>query len=219
MKRSCFLLLASLLLGTTGATTPSPVPIAPLTAHEVLARVAATITSVRSYRVPLTMSGNVKVGFISLPFSMNGTEYFKAPDKDAMQLDNVPSLAKGFEHTMSSMGTPQTWEQTYAISLVGTQPRGKHVAYVLSGTPRHPGNVKSATMWVNRTSYAIEAVRFSYNNGATLDLELSHHGVSPHHVPTSIAVNASFPQYSGHAVIQYGTYEFNVPIADSVFEK
>ena len=75
------------------------------------------------------------------------------------------------------------------------------------------------TMWVNAKTYAIEAVAFAYHDGSSLALELNHHGLSPYHQPTSIAVTAKFPSYSGSARIEYGTYETNVPIPDSAFQK
>jgi outer membrane lipoprotein-sorting protein len=116
------------------------------------------------------------------------------------------------------MGEPQTWTVTYDIALKGTELHRKHLAYVLFGTPKKSGNVKDVTMWVNVKTYAIESVAFNYNSGATLNLELNHHGVSPYHLPTSVGVQANFPQYKGNATITYGKYTLNQPIPDSVFQ-
>jgi outer membrane lipoprotein-sorting protein len=183
----------------------------------VLARAVAGRQELHSYQVPVSIRGSVRVSFLSVPVAMDGTEYFKAPDKEAMRLNNVPSAAKSFSNTMNAMGTPQTWEATYDIVLQGTTPHRNHTAYVLVGTPKHPSNVKTVTMWVNARTYAIESVAFAYTNGSALGLEFSHHGLSPYHLPTSIAVTARFPGYSGQARIAYGTYQINVAIADSEF--
>lgn len=209
--------LPALLLVALGAA-PSPAPTStPRNAEDVLARAVANRQELHSYQVPLTIAGSVKVSFFSVPIAMDGTEYFKAPDKDATHLNNVPSAAKAFSNTINSMGTPQTWEATYDIELQGTGTHRNHTAYVLIGTPRHPGNVKNVTMWVNAKSYAMEAVSFAYVNGSALNLELSHHGLSPYHLPTSITVDAHFPGYSGRAQIKYGPYQINVAVPDSVF--
>jgi hypothetical protein len=209
--------LGSILLG---ASSPAPVAsLAPNTAAGVLQHIEASWKPLRSYMVPVTIHGSVKVSFLSIPFDMTGTEYFKAPDKVAMRLDNVPSLARGFENTMNSMGTPQSWQQDFDITLSGTQPNHHHMAYVLVGAPKRGGNVKSVTMWVNNSSYAIQQVAFAYQNGAALGLHLIHHNKSPYHLPSGATVEARFPQYSGSATIAYGTYRINVPIADSVFQK
>ena len=212
---------AALGLAATLAATPSPQPspVSPSTAADVLRRVEQSLNAVKSYQVPVTIRGNVKVSFLSVPVGMDGSEYFRAPDQSAMHINNAPSVARGFENTMNSMGTPQTWEATYDIVLKGTAQHGRHQMYVLVGTPKHPANVKSVTMWVSEKTFSVDSVAFSYNNGATLTLVLSHRNHSPYHLPTSIAVDAEFPQYRGQATIQYGTYQINVPIADSVFEK
>jgi outer membrane lipoprotein-sorting protein len=199
----------------TPAAISSP---APQSAADVLRGIAGYWKNLKSYKVAVTMSGSVKVSFISLPFTMTGTEYYRAPDRQALHMNDVPSLAKGFETTMASMGTPETWPLRYDITLQGTRPHNNHTAYVLVGTPKNGGNVKNVTMLVNAKTFAIESVLFSYNNGATLNLDLSHRGLSPYHLPTSATVGARFPQYSGNADITYGTYDVNVPIPDSVFQ-
>ena len=210
--------LPLLLLVTLGATpSPAPTEKPPQNAADVLARAVANRHDLHSYQVPVTINGSVKVSFLSVPIAMNGTEYFKAPDKEAMHLNNVPSAAKSFSNTMNAMGTPQTWEANYDITLQGTTPHRNHTAYVLVGTPKHPGNVKTVTMWVNARTFAMESVAFAYANGSALGLEFSHHGLSPYHLPTSIAVTARFPGYSGQARITYGTYQINVAVDDSVF--
>ena len=214
------LLAAILAVPAAAAPTASPAMLPPpADSAAVLARIQSYWKQLHSYQVPVTMNGSVKVAFISLPFTMTGTEYYQAPDKEALVMNDVPSMARGFEKTMANMGTPETWPQRYTITLKGSETHRNHLAYVLVGLPKAAGNVKNVTMWVNAKTYAIESVAFNYNNGATLNLELSHHGLSPYHLPTSVAVSAKFPQYSGGATIKYGTYQTNVPIPASVFEK
>jgi len=204
---------------TTAPIVVAQQPPAPATAADVIAHVQSYWQNMQSYQVPIVMSGSVKVSFLSVPFRMDGTEYYEAPDKQALHLNNVPPPARGFENTVSNMGTPATWPLNYDITLKGTQPYGKHTAFVLVGTPKRGGNVKTMTMFVNVKTYAIEAVNFAYNNGASLVVSLSHHGLSPFHQATSATVDARFPGYTGSAQIFYGTYKFNVPIDPSVFEK
>jgi hypothetical protein len=217
------LAVAPALLFALSAATPSPQPSATLaparTAAEVLARVAGTQALLESYRVPVTIGGSVRVSFLSVPFVVHGMQYFKAPDKQAMHLTDAPSLAQGFQNAVSTMGTPQTWEYTYDITLASTQSRHKHFAYVLLGTPKRPANVKSFTMLVGEKSNAIESIVFTYTNGSSLAVEFGHHHAHPYHLPTNANITAHFPQYSGSAAIQYGAYELNAPIPDSVFQK
>jgi hypothetical protein len=207
------------LAGAVASPQPSPSLAPAHTAADVLARVAGTQAPLQSFTVPVTISGSVRVSFLSVPFAVHGEQYFKAPDKQAMRLSDAPSLAQGFQNAVTTMGTPQTWEYAYDITLEGIRVRHKHSAYVLVGTPKRPANVKSFTMLVGTKSNAIEAVDFSYQSGATLDVEFAHHHAHPYHLPTGAIVIAHFPQYNGTAQIQYDAYSLNVPIPDSMFQK
>ena len=86
--------LPALLLAALGAA-PSPAPTgSPQNAADVLSRAVANREELHSYQVPVSIKGNVRVSILSVPIAMDGTEYFKAPDKEAMHLNNVPSAAK-----------------------------------------------------------------------------------------------------------------------------
>ena len=198
------------------ATTPSPHPTPD--AATILQRSQDAWRGLSSYQVPVTVSAHVRVSIISLPVNMTGTQYYQAPDRQALHLDNPPSFARGLGDTLSTMGTPQTWLRDYAITAPSEQPHGQHTAYVLTGTPKRSGRVKTMTMWVSATTYAIESINFVYVNGATLQVMFSHHrGVPPYHLPRFATVTAKFPAYSGIATITYGAYRLNQSIPASVF--
>ncbi len=204
---------------TIGAT-PAP-PAAPLDAAAVLQRSEAKWNGLSSYQVPVTIAGSVRVAFISVPVRMTGTQYYKAPDQQALHLNNPPSYARGLGDTLSTMGTPQTWLRDYAIAAPASRPHGRHTAYVLTGTPKKSGSrVKSMTMSVSATTYVIESITFAYTNGASLVVTFLHHtGISQYRLARSATVVARFPGYSGNATITYGNYQLNQPIPASVFQQ
>lgn len=210
------------LAGLTSAAltqTPQPAPTA-RNAAEVIADMQSFWQGLKTYQVPVTLSGTVRVSIISVPFKATGTEYYRAPNQQALHLDGAPSLAQNFQTTIASMGSPQTWPSNYAMALQGTQTDHNHLAYVLVGTPKKAGsNVKNITMWISSKTFVVATVAFAYQNGSSLTLDFSHHGPSPYHLPTSIAVNAKFPSYSGSAEIAYGQYQTNGPLPGSAFEK
>jgi hypothetical protein len=201
-----------------GAATPPPATLQSVAA--VIAGMQRPWQNLKSYQVPVTLSGSVKASFISVPFSIQGTEYYRAPDQQALHLNSAPAIARQFQDTVTSMGTPQTWPLNYAMTLKGTQLHDKHLAYVLIGTPKNAGStVKTVTMYVAAKTFAVETVAFAYQNGSALDLEFSHHGRSPYHLPTRINVSAKFPSYGGNAQITYGTYQTNISIPESAFQQ
>jgi hypothetical protein len=212
-------LIAALAAGSAAALpqTPQPSPAARNSA-EVIAGMQSFWRDLKTYQVPVSLSGSVRVAFISVPFKAEGTEYYRAPNQQALHLDGAPSMARSFQTTVASMGSPQTWPLNYTMTLHGTQTNHNHLAYVLSGPPKKQGStVKTITMLVAAKTFVVETVTFSYQNGSVLTLDFSHHGPSPYHLPTSIAVTAKFPSYSGSARLVYGTYETNVAIPASAF--
>lgn len=200
-------------------TAPAPSASRPPDAATILQRSESAWRGLTSYQVPVTISASVRVSFISLPVHMTGTQYYQAPDQQALHLDNPPRLASGLGDTLSTMGTPQTWLRDYSIAMPVTQPHGRHATYILVGTPkRSSSRVKSMTMRVSDRTYAIESIDFSYANGATLLVTFVHsHGVSQYHLARRATVVAHFPSYSGTATITYGNYVLNQPIPASVF--
>jgi outer membrane lipoprotein-sorting protein len=206
------------LLGALVAASPSPAPSGLPDAATVLQNSEARWAGLKSYEVPVTINGSVRVAIISLPVKMTGTQYYQSPDEQALHLDNPPRLAQNLGETLSGMGTPQTWLQDYTIGPTVTQPHGRHTAYVLTGVPKRESRVKNVTLWISSTTYAIESMTFSYTNGASLVVSYQRHpGVSQYHLPRSATVVAKFPGYSGTAHIAYGAYQFNQPIPASVF--
>lgn len=214
------LIVAVLLAMGTATAPPAAPPSPPPDAATILQRSQSRWQGLSSYAVPVTISGHVRVSIISLPFKMTGTQYYEAPNRQALHLDNPPSFARGLGNTLSTMGTPQTWLRDYAISTPSSQPHGHHAAYLLTGVPKLASRVKSMTMWVSATTYAIESVAFSYTNGATLAVTFRHHpGVSQYHLARGATLVAKFPAYSGDATITYGNYQFNAAIPASVFQQ
>lgn len=209
----------SLLALALALSTAAPASNATPDAATILQRSESAWHGLNSYQVPVTISGSVHVAIVSLPVHMSGTQYYQAPNQQALHIDNPPRVAAGLGNTLSTMGTPQTWLNEYTIAAPATQPHGHHNAYVLVGTPKVQGRVKTMTMYVSATTYAVEGVMFSYTNGATLQVTFEHHhGISQYHLPRSAKVIAKFPAYSGTATIAYGDYQLNQPIPSSVFQ-
>jgi outer membrane lipoprotein-sorting protein len=200
--------------------SPPPSPARLPDAMTILQRSESAWKGLNTYQVPVTISGSVRVSIISLPVHMTGTQYYQAPDQQALHLDNPPRLASGLGNTLSTMGTPQTWLRDYDIAMPVSQPHGSHSSYLLTGTPKRPSHVKSMTMLVSARSYGVESIVFSYTNGATLSVTFTRHqGISQYHLPRRATIVAKFPSYNGNATIDYGNYQINQPIPAAVFQQ
>lgn len=71
-------LVAALFTLPAAAATPAP------TLHSVAAVIAGMQSqwqNLKSYQVPVTLSGSVKASFISVPFWIQDNEYYRAPNQ------------------------------------------------------------------------------------------------------------------------------------------
>jgi len=191
---------------------------APLSVGEILDRMVANTKGLTSYVVPVQIEAHVFEGPISLPVRMDGTRYFELPDRSALRMSSVPSLAKEFSDVYSSLGTPLTWPQTFDITIEGTGSRNGHSVVTLQGRYKHPSTVDHVDLDVDTGTFDPVEARWFYRNGATIVMDIQESVVAgAYRLPEEETISVSFPAYKGNATVSYGTYQTNVAIPDSVF--
>ena len=196
-----------------GATPPA------LSVPQILAKMAANANGIDTYEVPVEIRVHVKK-VISVPFRMSGERYFKRPDKTALKLYHVPAQAKGFSNLYASLGTPRTWLQTYDITLDNVNTSTGAPFYELRGSYKHPSNVDHILLDVDARTFDPIKAQWFYKNGATILMTIVEDSVEgKYRLPQHETVDINFPEYSGHATIDYGTYAINQPIDDAVFSQ
>ena len=190
-----------------------------LTVKQILAHMSANTAGLSSYQVPVHIVAHVKKGAISVPVTMDGNRYFKAPDRSEVKINSgIPAIAKSFSNTYASLGTPSTWLYTYDFtSQTEGDVEGHHV-YSLTAVYKKPSHVDHIVLDVDTTTFDPVRVQWFYKNGATLVMHIEENLVgSKYRLPQHEEVDASFPAYRGTADVTFGQYQLNVPIDDSVF--
>jgi hypothetical protein len=211
-------LLTLLLLTQPSSPAQTTAPPQSMTVADILGRMASNTSGLTSFVVPIHIDAHVKKGALSLPVTMDGKRYFKAPDKGALKLTGLPELAKTFSNIYASLGTPVTWPKTYDIALNGVTTSGNQNVYELRGTYKRPSNVDHILLDVNGATFDPIQARWFYRNGATIVMNIQEGVVGgTYRLPLHETVDVNFPQYHGNADITYGTYSTNVPLADSIF--
>lgn len=205
-------ILASAALYIAAVTTSSSPP----AVSDVLSGMAKQTAGLQAYDVPVTIHAVIKK-FISIPFTLSGERYFAAPDQEALKLKSVPAIAKAFSNIYSSLGTPLTWPKTYDLQVVTPDHVTPQPAYELRGTYKHSSNVDHILLDVDAATYDPIEVRWFYRNGATIVMNVQEESIGNFRLPAVETVDVHFPSYSGHATINYGAYNVNIPIPASVF--
>ncbi len=204
------ILVSAALSAAVATSTPLP------SVSDVLSGMAKQTAGLQSYEVPVTIHAAVKKG-ISIPFTLSGERYFAAPAKEALKLRSVPGLAKAFSNLYATLGTPATWPQTYDLQVVNPDHATAQPTYELLGTYRHPSSVDHILLDVDAATYDAVEVRWFYRNGATIVMNVQEESVGNFRLPAVENVDVQFPQYKGHATIDYGTYSINSSVPESVF--
>ena len=201
-----------------------------MTVSQILSRMAQNTKGLTSYEVPFHIDSHIKQGMFSVKVPLDGTRYFKVPDKSALKIPNVPSEAKELANVYSWLGTPQTWPSTYDITIASATPSGGlyelRATYKASATT-HALLDKAAHSTVDhilldvdsQTFDPVRASRF-YQNGSTMFMTLTAGLVDgKYRLPQRESVDMKLPSHHIKALITYSTYQTNIPIPDATFIK
>jgi outer membrane lipoprotein-sorting protein len=225
-KTGLVVVLLALTYAVGSAQTPGVQTSAP-TVAEILSRMAANTKGLTSYAVPFHIDAHVKKSFISVRVPMDGTRYFKVPDKSALKMTNVPSVAKDFKEIYSWLGTPQTWPSIYDIVLRPTSAFG---VFELSATYKpgakvHPlldkaadSTVDHILLTVDKQTYDPVRAAWIYRNGSTIVMNITMAAVASYRLPQRESVDMSLPGHHVTALVTFGTYQTNISIPDSTFQ-
>jgi len=200
------------------AASPSPTPTASgaPTAADILARMVVARKGLDSYSVPVHFDVKLRRP-LGIPMQLDGMRYFQRPDKQALDMKSVPAAAKAFQQMTASLGTAETWPNTYDITLVPPDPSAGY--YELRGVPKNSSStVDHILIDVAKDTVAPIRARWFYHNGSTIDMTIDNAMAGGQYLmPKTETLDLSFPSFAGHAVGHYGDYSVNQPIPASVW--
>ena len=206
----CALAAATTLVGALAAPRTIPAATSP-SATEVLARVNGRDANVASYMVPVHMDVRLHK-LITFRFGFAGTQYFKRPDRLALDMKKIPPQGRKL---FAELGTPLSWSSQYDLRLVAGN--GEHAAYRLEGTPKHSDDVARMQVDVDGDPAGLLHAKWWMNDGSTVDMDISEAAEGGYEFPKQAQVDMAISGYKIHVSIDYGPYAVNESVADSVF--
>ena len=186
-------------------------------ARKVLHEMIVTNASVKSYVVRCHLEAAIHA-YLPVHLGLNATYYFKQPDKSEVHFDTVPELAKQFKNFYAKTGTPETWPQTYRVTLDPLDPELPGVL-LLRLTPKQPSSLAYAIIAVDAQTFGVVQQHWRYADGSKIDVEQQNEMGSFYVLPKHQVADFNFPHYRAHVVADFGDYQLNVPIDDSIFNK
>jgi hypothetical protein len=202
--------LATLSLGAALGAAPT-IPAPATSATDVLARVTRGDAGIESYTVPVRIDVRLQK-IINLHFHLNGTQYFKRPDRLALDLHAMPEQ---YRELFAELGTPLTWPSQYDLRLVPSA--ALPVTYQIEGIPKRSGGVERLLVDIDDSASTLHA-QWMCRGGGTIDMHITEQqGANGYDLPERAEADISSGGYLVHATFQYGTYAVNENVADAVF--
>ena len=215
MKRALLALIAVLSALFVPAQAQSP----EIDSHAVITKIVERNPSLASYRAPV----HVDVHMLNFPYlspKLDGTTYFKRPNSYEVVFTKVPSYAKGFGKLFNDVGDPVAWERDQNVTFEGTQQLYGRPMLVLTMTKKiHSSILDHTVAYIDPQSYELWQMEWHYTSGGTIVMRQWYRSEGSFSVLSQQHAEINIPHVRAVADSQYGTYQTNVAVDDSVFTK
>ena len=206
-----FLLAAVLSASPVGADAPAaPVPLDG--SNALFKRMIGLNAALRTYKA----SVHLDVALKSFPFvspSLDGTAYYRRPDKEAVVFDTVPALASQFKKVYPKIEPPAEWHALYETYVMGDSAGATTFRLV----PKKNGRVDHLDVKVDDSNATIVGYTWTYKDGGFVAFDQTFKSVDGNYLVDKQTGHVELPSYKADVTSQFSDYKLNVTIADSVF--
>jgi len=203
----------ALVLALAGASAPSLAETG--NADEVYARMQKINENLNTY----TASLHVDVQTHSFPYispTLEGTAYFKRPDKSAVVFDTVPALASQFKKVYPQIEPPAEWPQIYEVTPVSDD--GNVSAFRL--VRKKNGRIDHVDVKVDDKTATVTSMAYFYkDSGGSVSLQQTYDVIDGNYVIKAQTGKIDIPHYNADISSTFHNYKLNVNVPDKVFEQ
>ncbi|MCX7759025.1 MAG: hypothetical protein N2169_05390 [bacterium] len=191
-------------------------------AEEIIDRMTLSIYGLSSYTCKIKINANIIDYGISV--GLNGSVYFKEPNKLALKLDDLPSDVQdkyriSFTQTAVPGMASKTYKEKYKSKLVGIRNfTNNRKVYVLYLEPYKKSSVKNVMMFVDTQNYTIPKSIIFYNDGGKVIIDQIYGKIGNYYLPLKQDVLFDFPKIRANLTSEFYNYQINVNIDDSIFQ-
>jgi outer membrane lipoprotein-sorting protein len=215
LAAAAFTFLACVAAAGSPARADATNPTASALVGDMMERNAA----LASYRARV----HVNVRMLNFPFlspQLDGTTYYKAPDKYEVVFDSVPSYAKGFSKLFNDVDDPGTWEQDQIVSMDPPAVLDGRPVYVLRLTKKiHSDILDHTSVYVDRSTLELLRMEWYYTSGGKIVMDQQFRNEGGYLVVSSQHATIAIPHVRAVADSTYGNYQTGVAVDDEVFTK
>lgn len=227
MNRTRALALAVLgvVFGTAALADPSPLPAASpaggasptvLDAQNdpLFKRMLALNADLKTYQANVHLDVELKT-FPFISPSLDGSVYYKKPDREAVVFDTVPALASQFKKVYPHVDPPATWTALYDVAVLGDDAGTTTFRLV----PKKNGRVDHFDVKVEDATATIRSYTWNYKDGGFVTFDQTFVRQDGNYLIDKQIGHVDLPSYKADVVSNFSNYRLNVAVADDVFEK
>lgn len=213
-------LIAVFVLLVARANAADPADEAKGSGAGLLASILANQPALHSYTAGLVADFRER----SFPFvrvRLDGTAYYRAPDRYAVVFKNPPPFMKGFALGYATMMDPGSWREHFALAALPDRTVKEQTVHVLRLTGLDPkGALQHGDVLIDAATNEIAEMDWQMSNGMLFTIRQVYAAMplSGFHVVTEQHATFRVPFAHGVATMTLSDYRCNVPIGDDVFE-
>jgi anti-anti-sigma regulatory factor len=196
-----------------GARTEALPDVAP---SDVVRNVIAQNARLDSYEATVAVNVHLR-SFPYLADRLNGTAYFKQPDRFELVFQRVPAVAKGFDRLYSDIDDPSDWSQRFDLSFVGQRSVDGHSDVVLRLVQKVRGMIDHEDVAIDPATWHIDSMEWHYYNGGLIAMTQQYRSADGYDVLAAQHATIHIPYVHAAADATYTDYKTNVAIDDGVF--
>jgi hypothetical protein len=204
-----------LIVSAAAAETPeAPLPSGP----ELLAGLTADHLGPRSYSADLAADFHER----SFPFvhiRLNGTVYYRAPDRYAVVFKDAPGIMKGLADGYATMMNVGSWSRHFSAATLPDRTAGGRTEHVLRLTGLDPqGALHHGDIFIDPATNEIAAMDWHMSGGMVFSIRQDY-AQMPEGFDLVSTQHGMFrvPFANGSTMLTLSNYHCNIEIADDVF--
>ena len=173
-------------------------------------RMSLVNKGLRTYRARVHLDAAMS----SFPFlhpTLDGSAYFKQPDKNAIIFDSVPAMASLFKSVFPRLAAPAEWPVFYHLSLLGDTNGVSTVRLI----PRKEGRIQTLDVTIDDTSAVPTGYTFSYRDGGSIHFNQHVVQKDGFALVDSLDGLINLPSVKADAKASFTDYHVNVPVTDA----
>ena len=186
-------------------------------AKRIVDRMRGANPGLEDYYCPFKAKAKIKYAFLGLPVNVEGTYYFKQPDKYCVKFVKAPEFLSKYPQVFG-WSLPDV--EKYSIRYFDGEGEFSD-CFMLRLVPiEGRGDLEKIEMWISRETWLFPRQIYSYKNGGQVDIRCFYRDIDGFRLFDRMEAVIKFPSMgiSGTAEGVYGEYVINSGLSDDIFK-